>query len=216
MNDSTITPQPTITPPKKDNSWIIVLVIVGVMICLPFLIIAFVFSMIFRFAGEFINEIDLDDWDVDEEWSWVDDSDVMNDGQLASARTLWALSNNALIESAKVSQKDCRNMSFIAGGDSNKWFDPSFCTGESIQVGADYSTKNEVYQLYLSDGKHCATYYFDLADGEVFLYNYAPNICVAEMREFPLVDTGEKDSLDFDFGAEADDTSAGPSQKSST
>lgn len=186
------------------------------MICLPFLIIAFVFSMIFRFAGEFINEINLDDWDVDEEWSWVDDGDVMNDGQLASARTLWVLSNNALIESAKVSQKDCRNMSFIAGGDSSKWFDPSFCTGESILVGADYDAKTDVYGLYLSDGKRCASYDFDFADGYIYTYNYSLNSCHVELREFPLVDTGEKDSLDFDFGAEDDNSSTGPSQKSST
>ena len=101
------------TEPKKDNTaLIVVLVVIGLIVGLPIIGVVFLLSMAFRFAGDVIDDIDFDDW----EYSYSEEvgGDQMELGQRFSASTLWVLGTNPLITGASVSQKDCRNMSYVA------------------------------------------------------------------------------------------------------
>ena len=221
--------QPTMTEPKKDNTaLIVVLVVVGLIIGLPIIGIIFLLSMAFRFADGVIDNIDFDDW----EYSYSEEAngDQMEIGQRFSASNLWVLGTNPLITGASVSQKDCRNMSYVAELGNGKWFDPTFCSGASIQVGAEtveYDDGEFENWLYISDGVSCASYNIDLMEGILDSYRFVNHTCTnVEMKTFPLVDTGEADSpnskddsdmLDEDEGdddEEVEDSSA--RQKSST
>ena len=153
----------------------------------------------------------------------------MEIGQRLSASNLWVLGTNPLITGASVSQKDCRNMSYVAELGNGKWFDPTFCSGASIQVGAEtveYDDGEFENWLYISDGVSCASYNIDLMEGILDSYRFVNHTCTnVEMKTFPMVDTGEADSpnskddsdmLDEDGGddEEVDDSSA--RRKSST
>lgn len=220
--------QPTMTEPKKDNTaLIVVLVVVGLIIGLPIIGIVFLLSMAFRFADGVIDNIDFDDW----EYSYSEEAngDQMEIGQRFSAGNLWVLGTNPLITGASVSQKDCRNMSYVAELGNGKWFDSTFCSGASIQVGAEtveYDDGKIENWLYISDGVSCASYNIDLMEGILDSYRFVNHTCTnVEMKTFPMVDTGEADSPnskddsdmldeDGDDDEEVDDSSA--RRKSST
>lgn len=218
--------QPTMTEPKKDNTaLIVVLVVIGLIVGLPIIGVVFLLSMAFRFAGDVIDDIDFDDW----EYSYSEEvgGDQMELGQRFSASTLWVLGTNPLITGASVSQKDCRNMSYVAELGNGKWFDSTFCSGASIQVGAEtveYDDNEVEDWLYISDGVSCASFNIDLIDGTLNSYRFANHTCTnVEMKTFPMVDTGEADSPNSEDGSdmwnedddeEVDDSSA--RQKSST
>lgn len=189
--------QPTMVEPKKDNTaLIVVLVVVGLIIGLPIIGIIFLLSMAFRFAGDVIDDIDFDDWDYD--YSEEVSGDQMNDGQRESAINLWVLSSNSLISGASVSQKDCRNMGYIAELSNGKWFDSTFCSGASIQVGSEvveYDDGMFEKLLYISDGVNCASFDIDFIEGTLESYRFVNHTCTnVDMKTYALVDTGELDS----------------------
>lgn len=205
-NTSTVpnSSQPTMAEPKKDNTLMIVLVVIGLIIGLPVIAIVFIFSMAFRFAGDVIGNINPDDWG-----SYSEDISVnqMNPGQRETVNNLWVLSTNSLITGASVSRKDCRNMGYVAEIGNGMWFDSTFCSGATIQVGAEVERlDDETIEkwLYVSDGTSCAEFNIDFDNGALNTYRFLKHTCRnVDMKTYALVDTSEADSPNAkdDFGA---------------